>query len=91
MTASNSIFRIGILNYFTEALTTYHTASYVPTLLRVGGSLHTDEVTTNEGVAFFFNGANIIITDESLSSTMPLNPAECGSPIDTGMVCRWFN
>ena len=91
MTSSSSIFRIGILNYFTDDLNVDHRASYIPTLLRIGGYLQTEEVTTNEGVAFFFNGANIIITEESLSSTMPLNPAECGSPTHTGMACRWFN
>ena len=91
MTSSSSIFRIGILNYFTDDLTTYTTASYVPTLLRVGGYLQTDDVTTNEGVALFFEGAKIKIGSESLSSAMPLNPAECGSPTHTGMACRWFN
>ena len=59
MTSSSSIFRIGILNWFTDDLYSDHLASYVPTLLRVGGYLQTDEVTTNEGVAFFFDGDKI--------------------------------
>ena len=67
--------------------------TYVPTLLRLGGRLQSEEVTTNEGIAFFFNGGGdkIIIGSESLDANMPLNPAECGSPTHTGMACRWLN
>ena len=55
MGTSASIFRIGILNYFTDTFSaTDHVASYVPTLLRIGGYLQSTEVKTNEGIAFFF-------------------------------------
>ena len=91
MDTSASIFRVGILNYFIDDLTIDHAATYVPTLLRLGGRLQAEEVTANEGIAFFFNGANIVITGESLGLNLLLNPAECGSPTHTGMACRWFN
>lgn len=92
MNESASIFRIGILNYYAEdIITTNNVATYVPTLLRVGGYLQSAEVETNEGVAFFFDGTNIVIAAETLGSSMPLNPAECGSSTHTGMSCRWFN
>ena len=39
MDTSASIFRLGVLNYFVDNLATDHIASYVPTLLRIGGRL----------------------------------------------------
>ena len=39
MDSSASIFRVGILNYFTDTLTTGNAESFVPTLLRIGGIL----------------------------------------------------
>ena len=63
MDASNSIFRVGILNYFTDTFATDHVASYVPTLLRVGGYLQSAEVTTNDGIAFFFDAAKIVVSE----------------------------
>lgn len=78
------------MNYFSEDLTTNRLCSYVPTLLRVGGYMQSSEVTTNNGVAMFFNGLNIVLGDSTVNSSMPLNPTECGSSIATGMTCRTF-
>ena len=63
MDAQNSIFRVGILNYYTEDFTANHVASYVPTLLRVDGYLQSAEVTTNDGIAFFFDAAKITVSE----------------------------
>ena len=84
------MFRVGVLNYFTEALTTDNAVNYVPTLLRVGGYMQSAEVTTNNGIAFFFDGDKIVISGSSLTSTMPLMPTDCASPIVSGTVCRYF-
>ena len=39
MSTASSIFRVGVLNYFTDNLYSEHVATYVPTLLRLGGRL----------------------------------------------------
>ena len=49
------------------------------------------EATANEGLAFFFDDSKIVIDGESFGSSVVLNPATCGSPTHTGMVCRWHN
>ena len=84
------MFRVGMLNYFVDDLDTDHVATYVPTLLRVGGLMQSAEVTTNNGIAFFFNGDNIVVGESSLSATMPLLPTECGSSTSTGMTCKYY-
>ena len=84
------MFRVGILNYFEDTLTTDHAVNYVPTLLRIGGYMQNAEVTTNSGIAFFFDGDNIVIGESKLSATMPLNPTECASPLAIGTACRYF-
>lgn len=84
------MFRVGFLNYFSDTLTTDHAVNYIPTLLRVGGYMQSAEVTTNNGIAFFFDGDNIIISESSLSATMPLMPTDCASPIASGTVCKYF-
>ena len=83
------MFRVGILNYFTDS-TNDHVMSYVPTLLRVGGYMQASEVTENNGIALFFDYDNIIIDQSSLSELMPLNPIECASPFVSKIVCRYF-
>ena len=47
-------------------------------------------MTANTGIAFFFDGDNIVITDSKLSTNMPLTPTECASSLVTGIVCRYF-
>ena len=85
---SGTMFRIGILNYFTDS-SEDHVMNYVPTLLRVGGYMQSSEITTNNGIAFFFDKQNIIIGEDSLSPSMPLLPTDCASPL-SNIVCRSF-
>ena len=84
------MFRVGILNYFIDDLVTDHVGSYIPTLLRVGGLMQAPDITPNNGIAFFFDRDKIVISETYLSPMMPLLPTECGSPISTGIVCRYY-
>ena len=47
--------RVGILNYYESDGGTNNDYKYIPTILRVGGNMHSNDVSSNEGVGFFFD------------------------------------
>ena len=60
------MFRVGILNYFTDS-TDDHALNYIPTLLRIGGFMQSNDITLNNGISFFFDKTNIIIDSTTLN------------------------
>ena len=83
-----TFFKIGVLNYYADASSNYN---YVPTLLRVGGYMQATDIKDNSGIAFFFDGANIVINSQKLSGTFPLLPTECSSTTSTKPTCKYYS
>ena len=52
--------------------------------------MHEDDISTNKGIALFFD-TGLAISSSELSTSMPLDPTECASPITSGSVCKYFS
>ena len=54
--ADDTLFKVGILNIYTNSGGTLsNDYDRIPTLLRVGGSINTADHSSNNGIAFFFD------------------------------------
>ena len=52
--------------------------------------MQASDIKDNSGIAFFFDGAKIVINSQKLSAAFPLLPTECSST-STKPTCKYYN
>ena len=53
--------------------------------------MQASDIKDNSGIAFFFDGANIVINSQGLSGSFPLLPTECSSTTSTKPTCKYYS